>query len=70
MLGLVAGVVLILSSGHIQEAVHHGHTLVEALRRQLDEMTPGGPSFARVPPQNLVTEVKCQRELFFCFLGG
>lgn len=60
MLGLVAGVILVLSSDHVQEAVHHGHTLVEALGRQLDQMTPASPSFTGVPPQNLHTEVQSQ----------
>ena len=61
MLGLVAGVVLVLSSSHVQEAVHHGHTLVEALGRQLGQVTPGGSSVTRVPPQHLSPEVKGQR---------
>lgn len=60
MLGLVAGVVLVLSSGNVQEAVHHSHTLVEALSRQLAQVTPGGSSFTRVPPHHLDTEVKGQ----------
>lgn len=58
MFGLVTGVVLILSSGHIQEAVHYCHTLVEALRWQLREVTPGGSALTRVPPQNLEPKKK------------
>lgn len=60
VLGLIAGVVLILSSGHVQEAVHHSHALVEALRRQLGEVAPGGSSFTRVSPQHLDGEVRGQ----------
>lgn len=60
VLGLVAGVVLVLSPSHVQETVHHSHTLVEALRRQLGEMAPGGSSITRVPPQHLDTGVKGQ----------
>lgn len=60
MLGLVAGVVLVLSSRHIEEAVHDSHTLVEALCWQLGEVAPGGSSFTRVSPQYLDPEVKGQ----------
>lgn len=31
MFGLIASVVLVLSSGHVQEAIHDGHALVKAL---------------------------------------
>lgn len=69
MLGLVAGVVLVLSSDHVQEAVHHGHTLVEALGRQLDQVTPASPSFTGVPPQNLHTQVQSQlSDVYLCFI--
>lgn len=53
MLGLVTGIVLVLSSEHVQEAVHDSHALVEALRWQLGEVAPRGSSFPRVPPQHL-----------------
>ena len=60
VLGLVAGVILVLSSCHVQEAVHHSHTLIEALRWQLGKVTPGGSSITRVSPHHLYTGVKGQ----------
>lgn len=57
--GLVPGVVLVLSSSHVQEAIHHSHTLVEALRWQLGQVAPGGTTVTRVPPQNLDTMTTC-----------
>lgn len=69
MLGLVAGVVLVLSSDHVQEAVHHGDTLVEALGWQLDQVTPASPSFTGVPPQHLNREVQSQlSDVYLCFI--
>lgn len=58
MLGLVAGIVLVLSSEHVQETVHDGHALVEALCGQLGQVSPRGSSFTRVPPQYLNGESK------------
>lgn len=57
---LVSGVVLVLSSRHIQKTIHHSHALVEALCWQLGEVTPGGSSVTRVPPQHLNAKVKGQ----------
>lgn len=65
MLGLVAGVVLVLSSHHVQEAVHHGHALVEALSRQLDQVAPAGPSLTRVSPQNLRAQTQ-EKPVVWC----
>lgn len=70
VLGLVASIVLVLPSSHVQEAIHHSHTLVEALRRQLGEVAPGGSCVSRVSPQHLGTEVKGQRRMSMCFSGG
>lgn len=61
MFGLVASVVLVLSSGHVQEAIHDGHALVKALSRKLGQVAPGGSSFTRVPPQHLNGKVKGQQ---------
>ena len=58
--GLVSGVILVLSSRHVQEAVQHSHTLVETLGRQLGEVAPGGSSVTGVPPQHLNGRVKGQ----------
>lgn len=58
MLGLVAGIVLVLSPEHVQETVHDGHALVEALGGQLGQVSPRGSSFTRVPPQYLNGESK------------
>lgn len=70
VLGLVTGVVLVLSPKHVQEAVHDRHALVEALCRQLGEVAPRGSSFTRVPPQHLKGEGKGQQARgggsFFC----
>lgn len=69
MLGLVTGIVLVLSTNHVQEAVHDSHTLVEALCWQLGEVAPRGSSFTRVPPQYLNGEGKFQQGKLF-LLGG
>lgn len=73
MLGLVPGIVLVLSPEHVQETVHDSHALVEALRWQLGEVAPRGSSFTRVPPQDLNGEGKGQQGRYsFCWLvmGG
>ena len=53
MLGLIAGIILVFSSSHIQETIHHGHTLVKALSWQLGQVTPGSHTLTRVSPHYL-----------------
>lgn len=53
MFSLIAGIILVLSSSHIQETIHHSHTLIKALGWQLGQVTPASHTITRVSPQNL-----------------
>ena len=62
VLGLVASIVLVLSSGYIQETVHHGHTLVEALGGELGQVAPGGHALTGVSPLYLGCSIGYQSQ--------
>lgn len=70
MLGLVAGVVLVLATRHVQEAIHDRHTLVEAFGRQLRKVTPGRASLAGLPPEHLDNGRGQRSRLDFTLMGN